>query len=231
MSKVILDIETSGVLWDALDEAQQKEILKYAEDEDEIERAKSGLTLSPLTGEVVAIGLLNPETSRGAVYFQAPNGLREPIEKFMEGNGCRLELTQGTEQMILERFWADIMNFDQLISFAGRTFDGPFLHIRSALHDIKATKNLVPYRYGTAHFDILDQLTFFGAGRRSHFTLDMVCRAFGIESPKSHGITGDDVPRFFREGKYLEIARYCAGDLIATKKLLERWDAHIGKNT
>ena len=102
------------------------------------------------------------------------------------------------------------------------------MHIRSAILGIPATRQLVPYRYGSEHIDLLDHLTFFGAGRRSHFTLDMICKAFGIESPKSKGITGDDVPRLWREGRVEEIARYCAGDLVATKQLLEKWEKHIG---
>jgi hypothetical protein len=52
-------------------------------------------------------------------------------------------------------------------------------------------------------------------------------RAFGIESPKSQGITGDDVGALFKEGKFLEIARYNVGDLRATKKLYEYWDKYL----
>jgi hypothetical protein len=49
------------------------------------------------------------------------------------------------------------------------------------------------------------------------------CRAFGIESPKAQGVSGDDVAGLFKEKKYFEIAEYNVGDLVATQKLYEYW--------
>jgi len=225
-SRIIFDIETTGVAWDSLDAFQQTSLLKYAEDDEERERAKKSLTFSPLTGEVVAIGLLNPNTDRGVVYYRGSPSIGNEAES-REAVKIILHAVDD-ERELLEKFWADTKNYSQLVSFNGRAFDGPFLHIRSAILGIPATKNLVPYRYGIEHFDLLDQLTFLGATRRTHFSLDMICKAFGIESPKSHGITGDDVPKLFQEGRSEDIARYCAGDLRATKQLLEKWESHMG---
>ena len=80
----------------------------------------------------------------------------------------------------------------------------------------------MPYRYKTDfHVDLLEQMTFYSASRK--FNLDFYCKAFGIESPKSSGVTGHDVKPLFESGEYEKIARYCAGDLWATRELYLRW--------
>ena len=99
--------------------------------------------------------------------------------------------------------------------------------IRSAIHQIRASKNLSPYRYAhTTHIDLADQLSFYDALRRK-FSLHMWCKAFGIESPKDQGMTGLQVKDYFKEGKYLDIARYCMGDIVATKKLYQYWEKYL----
>ena len=95
-------------------------------------------------------------------------------------------------------------------SFNGRGFDIPFLLIRSAVHKIKPTKNLMSNRYlnsqkfDSKHVDLLDQLTFYEAARRWG-NLHLWCRAFGVESPKSLGVTGETVGKLFKEKRFLEI--------------------------
>ena len=86
------------------------------------------------------------------------------------------------------------------------------------------------YRFTKAqdlHIDLYDQLTNFGAMREGRRNLHMWCQAFGIESPKAKGITGDDVGDLFKNKKYSAIAQYCAGDLWATKDLFNYWDRYV----
>jgi hypothetical protein len=98
--------------------------------------------------------------------------------------------------------------------------------LRSAIAGIKPTRNLLPYRYDAAiHCDLLEQLTFYGAFRK--FNLDFYCKAFGIKSPKSEGITGLGLGPLFREGKFREIAKYCLGDIQATAELFRRWEKFL----
>ncbi len=221
--KIIVDIETTGKNFDEFDDLTKDYLLKYAQSEDEIKAVKEGLGFSPLTGEIIAIGMLNPDTSNGAVYFQSPEILQEP---FIEDG---IEFLADTEAGILRRFWEAIRHYDQVITFNGRGFDAPFLLIRSAIHKIQPTKELMPNRYKLAHIDLLDLLTFYGAVRRK-FSLHMWCKAFGIESPKEEGVSGYEVHDLFKEGQYLTIAKYCVGDLHATKKLFEYWDKYIRFN-
>jgi hypothetical protein len=66
--KLIFDIETIGVDFESLDKISQEYIEKYTESEEGLKEAKGRLSFSPLTGEIVAIGILNPDTNKGAVY-------------------------------------------------------------------------------------------------------------------------------------------------------------------
>jgi len=221
VGRVIFDIETVGADMDALDPAVKEYLLKWAVNEEEEEKIKESLSFYPLTGEIVAIGMLNPDTDKGAVFFQA---MRDEQVVFEE-NGIRYE--SGTEREILEKFWTTVKPYDQIVTFNGRAFDCPFILVRSGVQKVKPTRELLPYRYGSnSHIDLFDQLSFYGAMKRK-FPLDMWCRTFGIKSPKSEGITGYDVKGLFQAGKYEEIARYCAGDLVATKEVLFIWENYI----
>jgi DNA polymerase elongation subunit (family B) len=218
--KLVIDIETIGTDFDSMDDISKEYILKFADTEDDIRAAKEGLGLSPLTGEIVAIGMLNPDSNRGAVYYQSPDVPQESLEE--DG----IEYAADTEEGILRRFWDTVNHYDQIITFNGRGFDAPFLILRSAIHAIKPTKELMPNRYNISHTDLIDVLTFYGAVRRK-FSLHMWCRAFGIKSPKEEGVTGYEVPQLFKEQQYLTIAKYCVGDLYATKELFEYWNKYV----
>jgi DNA polymerase elongation subunit (family B) len=220
MSRLILDIETVGKDFESLDKPTQEYLLRYAETEGEKEEIKDRLSFYPITAEIVTIGLLDPDTNTGFAFFQ---NVGDPLLPFEE-NKVRYET--GTEVEILEKFWNVIKDYSKIITFNGRGFDCPFILIRSAVHRIRPTKDLMPNRYSDIHIDLLDQLTFFGASRR-RFNLDMWCRVFGIKSPKEGGITGYEVKDLFKAGRYIDIAKYCVGDLRATKELFTYWEKYI----
>lgn len=220
MHRIIFDIETVGKDFESLDKPIQEYLLKYAESENEKEEIKDRLSFYPLTAEIVTIGLLDPDTQKGYAFFQTAG---DPLLPFEEDN---VLYETGTEKEIIDKFWNIIRNCNQFITFNGRGFDCPFILVRSAVHKIKPKKDLMPNRYSDIHIDLLDQLTFYGASRRK-FNLDMWCRAFGIKSPKENGITGYEVKDLFRAGKCLDIARYCMGDIRATKELLNYWGNYI----
>lgn len=218
MSAIIFDIETVGVDFESLDEPSKDSFLRFAKTPEEMEEAKMSLNFYPLTAQVVAIGMLEAESEKGCVYFQNAQGTKEKFEE------KEIVFISGTEKEILSHFWNQMNRYDQFVTFNGRIFDGPFLMIRSAIHQIRATKNLSPYRYAhNAHIDLADQLTFYDALRKK-FSLHMWCKAFGIESPKEGGITGFDVKDLYAQGRYHDIARYCFQDIRATKKLYQYWE-------
>ncbi len=218
--KLVFDIETVGVEFDTLDEKSQEYLMRFAQDQAQKEEVKDGLSFSPLTGEVIAIGILNPDTNKGAVYFCADSKVKE-----FEKNNAQF-IPCSTEKEVLQNFWQTISHYDQFITFNGRGFDCPYLMIRSAILKVRPTKNLMPNRYYDSHIDLLDRLMFFGAVRR-RMNLHMWCQAFDIESPKSKGITGYDVADLYKNKKYKEIAEYCFDDIKATKELYEYWEKYI----
>jgi uncharacterized protein YprB with RNaseH-like and TPR domain len=218
--KIIIDIETIGKDFESLDETSREYILKYAQSEEEVKAARECLGLSPLTGEIVAIGMLNPDTNKGVVYYQSPEMQQELVSE--DG----IDYTADTEAGILQKFWDTVKYYDQIITFNGRGFDAPFLLLRSAVHRIHPTKEIMPNRYNLSHCDLIDVLTFYGAVRRK-FSLHMWCKAFGIKSPKEEGVTGYEVPDLFKQQQYLTIAKYCVGDLYATKELFEYWEKYV----
>lgn len=235
LNKLILDIETVGEDFNSLDKAT-KDVLTYwikkeAESEEEykvsLEELKDRLGFSPLTAEIVALGVLDHHKNEGVVYFQAPG------EKIKESAQDGITFKQETEEGMLRKFWEGAQKYQYFITFNGRGFDVPFLMIRSAIHGIRPTKNLMQGRYmyqqrdsSAIHIDLFDQLTFQGALRRKG-GLHLWSRAFGIKSPKSDGITGDDVGKMYAEKKYLEIAKYNVGDLRATRELYEKWENYL----
>ena len=235
--KLIFDIETIGVEFETLDKISQEYIEKYAEDEEELEEAKERLGFSPLTGEVVAIGILNPETNKGAIYLRNEKGEMRN-EKLEEGSPAEalakegIAIETGDEKQMLEKFWEAAKSYNYFITFNGRTFDVPFLMIRSAILGVRPSKNLLSNRYlslqkyDATHVDLFDQLTFYGAVRKK-FNLHFWTKAFGIKSPKEEGITGDEVGKLYKEGKLMDIAKYNLGDLKATKELYERWNKYL----
>jgi predicted PolB exonuclease-like 3'-5' exonuclease len=166
----------------------------------------------------VAIAMLEAETGRGAVYYQNAG---TSSDKRKDGD---ILYIPGSEPEILKHFWRQMQRYGQFITFNGRSFDCPFIMLRSAINKIPAGRNLVPYRYSfSEHVDLLDQLTFYDALRR-RFSLHLWCKAFGIPSPKAEGMSGLLVKELFTQAKYDDIAKYCLRDVLATKELFLRWE-------
>ena len=220
MSRVILDIETLGFPLDAFDDVQQDYLLRFAQTEEQRKETMQKFSLYPTTARVIAIGMWNPDTLKGRILLNA----EEKIDEDSADGTARF--SSADEKTILGQFWEDVAHYDQFITFNGRGFDCPFLMLRSAMLEVKPTRNLMPYRYeSTVHCDLLDQLTFYGAMRK--FNLDFYCKAFAIESPKAHGITGLDLGAIYEKGEFRRIAEYCLGDLHATAELFRRWNEYI----
>lgn len=227
MATLVFDIETVGESWNSLD-STTKEILSRwvlrtakseAEREIEMKDLREGLGFSPLTGQIVAIGLYDLERKQGVVYYQSDHG-----EEIQDGE---YTLKPRTEKDMLEDFWEGAKSYDTFVTFNGRGFDVPFLNLRSAILGIRPTHDLMDGRYlyqqkTARHVDLQDQMTFYGAMMRRP-SLHLFCRAFGIESPKAEGVAGDDVAELFHAKKFRDIAHYNARDVIATTALYQKW--------
>ncbi|PIW96894.1 3'-5' exonuclease [Candidatus Kaiserbacteria bacterium CG_4_8_14_3_um_filter_38_9] len=232
MSTLVFDIETIGDNWEELDETTQKILTRWVDkttkDEAEhfslVEDIKNGLGFSPFTGRVVAIGVYDIERAQGAVYYSGEG--TEDNEK--DGD---YTLKQRSEVDMLADFWEGAKGYDTFVTYNGRGFDVPFLMHRSAVSKIKPTVNMMEGRYpyqqkSCRHVDLQDEMTFFGAMYRKP-SLHLCCRAYGIESPKMAGVSGDDVAELFLQKKFRDIARYNARDVIATTALYKKWQTYF----
>jgi len=235
MAKLVFDIETSALPLEQFDEARQEFLFRECEKiADEPARALrraeilQQLNLWPFTAQVVCIAMLNADTSRGQVLFTAADyeeGAQEP--------GPVEFVTCVDEIELLTAFWDVAKRYETVVTFNGRGFDVPFIYLRSALLNVAISrKDWLGYRFQTEpHCDLAEQLTFYGVSGREgaarRFNLDFYCKAFGIESPKSHGVTGADVNSLVAAGRYREIAEYCLRDVRATMLLYQIWKSRL----
>lgn len=230
-TRVVVDIETIGVLWEEFSASERGYLEQRSAREDPDVRqyvAKDRLALSPLTGEVVAIGMLNPDTGKGRIHLYCPpTANHRSAELPTLGHAgvicAQIDIREHeTEAQLLTAFWSDLERYDQVISFHGRVFDGPFLMLRSMVHGVPVKRNLVASRYDDAHIDLKDRLSFFGIN--PSYSLDFWCRRLGIPSPKD-GMTGKDVETYWRARDFSSVCVYLAGDLRATAELFRKYEA------
>ncbi len=226
MCKLIFDIETCSFPFQSLSETQREYLLKYAEKEHDLVKKdimKSEVirytSLYPFTAKCVAIGMYDAEKETSYVYYESD----KPEEWKSEITNVQYKGLSETE--MLQSFWKVAAQVDQFITFNGRNFDVPFLMLRSAVLKVKPSKNLMAYRYGDEHIDLLEQFTFYGTTRK--FNLDFYCHAFGIESPKSKDISGMEVKTLYEAGRIKDIAVYCSKDIYATYQLFKIWEEFL----
>jgi predicted PolB exonuclease-like 3'-5' exonuclease len=223
MKTVVFDIETVSFPWLELDALQREKLTRYSEDHEDFLRRKSGGSFSPYTGKIVVIAMLNPDTGKGVVWYEAQERREaKSADGLFDFVGC-------PEKEMLTEFWAALSKFDRFVTFNGRTFDGPFLSVRSAIHGLSPSKNLLGYRYTMeTHVDLLEVLTFQGAVSRDQTpNLHSACVAFGIPSPKSAEMHGYAVGDAYREGRLAEVAEYCRRDVEATAALFKRLETTL----
>lgn len=230
MATLVFDIETAGEQFEDLDPVSQhlleNRFKRKSKTEEEAEQAKETLAFYPPIAQIVAIGMVEADTGKANVLFQN----KSPEEPFEENNIFYQPVE--SEKQMLEEFWKKIIKFDTFVTFNGRGFDIPFLMIRSAINNIRPSKNLMINRYSEnqpinlKHIDLADQLGFYGA-KDDRLGLHFWARAFGITSSKLDELTGDKVTDYFRQGKCREIAKYCMRDVFVTLQIYKKWDQYL----
>ena len=235
MATLVFDIETSARPLEEFDETQQEYLLREAARiEDATARAAKReevqrfMSLWPLTAQVVCIGMVNADSERGQVLY-----LAEDFEEDAAAAGAVKFQPCMDEVELLTAFWDTAKHYEHIVTFNGRGFDVPFLYLRSALLDVPISrKQWLGYRYATEpHCDLAEQFSFYGVSGRDgaarRFNLDFYCKAFGLESPKSQGVTGMEVGALLAAGRTREIAEYCLRDVRATLLLHRLWKERL----
>jgi hypothetical protein len=232
---LVFDIETTAQPLEHFDEVQQEYLFREAQNIPDLDarairrlEIQRNFSLWPLTGSVVCIAMLNVESCRGKVLF-----LADHYEENRSWPGGVEFVACADEAELLDEFWEVAVHYDSIVTFNGRGFDVPFIYLRSAILNVQVSrKDWLGYRYQIEpHCDLIEQFTFYGISGRDgaarRFNLDFYCKVFGIESPKSHGVTGMDINRMMAEGRSVEIAQYCLRDVQATVALYRIWKERL----
>lgn len=173
-----------------------------ADEAAEIGKQKS---TDPFLSRIACIGILYPET------------------------GKEVRLCDSDEKVILQQFWKELDGFEgTFISFNGTRFDCPYINKRSIINGILRPSNKEFLRYDAynplpVHFDACTLL----GGRDSYVSLELVCDAFGIQSPKDGAVKASGVAQAYAEGRIEEIMDYCIKDLYATYEVYKRLAPYI----
>jgi len=134
---------------------------------------------------------------------------------------------------LLTAFWDVAKHYDNVVTFNGRGFDVPFIlsplgaaqraHLEKKLARLSLRGRTALRPGGTIYVLRCERARRRGAAVQPGFLLQGV----GIESPKSHGVTGMDVNTLMAEGKFREIAEYCLRDVRATVEPYRIWKERL----
>ena len=136
---------------------------------------------------------------------------------------CEIQECEG-EADVLRRFGRLVEQHlgqpnPQLVTYNGRGFDLPVLIHRSIKHRVTEGRELLmkavnENRYRPLmHVDLLDSVTFCGASPR--FPMAAYAIGYGWRSPKMD-MDGAQVSVAVKEGRIIDVVKYCAGDVLAT---------------
>ena len=203
---LVIDIETVGQ--DPKDIPSRavdylfRHVGRDASGEEEIEARQKEIVdrfgLDPTTGSIICIGLFDTDRQVGQA------------------------LTHEDEKLLLTSFWKKLDEDPPklFVTFNGKSFDFPYINIRSAILEVLPTMQLSVRRFtNSPHFDVREVLA--GNERHRRGSLDYFCSIFGIPSPKER-MNGAAVGEAYSQGRLDEIAQYCLADCRATGALYER---------
>lgn len=255
---LVFDIEVAPYDFETkYSDDEKKYLTKFAKGEEEMKLAIDNLVFTPFTSEIVAIGMLDARfelkevekeiTAKSFADLKTELSDQPREWELKEVMGCVLINSEDTElkamrenvkfvcsdeRGIVENFWNYIKKnqYNLFVTFNGREFDCPYIMLKSLVHGIKPSYNLMKgndFNIRDYHVDLMKEFIFnkhSPTGARRKFSLDWYCKKLGITSPKTHGVTGDMVGTLYKEGRIKEIADYCYEDVFATMKLFERWN-------
>jgi hypothetical protein len=160
--------------------------------------------------------------SVGTVSMNADDGSAVPLQ--FECTGCpgEPELLRAFGNLVSKHFQKPQA---LLVTYSGRNFDLPVLIHRSVKHGVSEGRSIFnkavrEHRFNPQkHVDLLDAVTFFGASSR--WPMAAYAIGYGHRSPKDD-MDGSQVGGAVAGGRILDVARYCAGDVIATAQIYRR---------
>ena len=137
-----------------------------------------------------------------------------------------------TEKQLIASFCDKIAELKpQLVTFNGNTFDLPVLRYRAMIHRVSApglAARLYFNRHSEDAVDLCDILSSFAPHTKA--SLNELSKIMGLPG-KPEGIDGNEVERYFLEGRIKEIADYCQTDVVNTYLVWLRYELFRGRLT
>ncbi|MFO0635385.1 MAG: ribonuclease H-like domain-containing protein [Nannocystaceae bacterium] len=194
-------------------------VAKHAE-RNEWDQAKV-MSLSPYFGQVVSLAVGNgeqdPRTQDVTVFVVPPAGASAQAQASLPH-----WIRPVSEVELLQAFWSLAGSANVVVSYNGRGFDVPFLIGRSLIHGVPVRTDLLGNKYALRpHLDLFAVLGSGSGGSRGPASLDVVCWALGLASPKE-SMDGSMVAGAYAKGDLNQIALYNAGDVRATTGVFQR---------
>lgn len=179
------------------------------------------MSLSPLFGKVVSIAIGEGECAlddQAIKVMAVPPPGREQDE-YPEW------IRPMTEPEMLRAFWQLAGVAELIVTYNGTGFDIPFLVMRSLIHGIPASVDLVSRPFALRpHLDLYKAL--YPRRTMGPSSLDVLCWALGITSPKGE-MDGSMVAPTYAMGDIETIAEYNVGDVRATTAVYHHVRDHL----
>jgi predicted PolB exonuclease-like 3'-5' exonuclease len=144
--------------------------------------------------------------------------------KFDKDGIFTVKAVGGPNEVSLLTQFADTLQRNKILcTHAGSYFDIPFLGKRYVLNGMAIPAPLQTYGmkpWEIPHVDTKALWSYGQFGNSQAASLEMLCAAFGIPSPKGE-MSGKDVKSYFFAGRYKEINDYCLADVIALARVAQ----------
>lgn len=126
----------------------------------------------------------------------------------------------GAEADIINEWWRAARGVDLYVGFNLLDFDLRFIYQRSIILGIKPPFFISFAKYRSEPvYDVMWEWSKWGQNKIS---LDVLCKALSIPSPKGGEVEGYTVGKAFAEGKIKQICEYCSRDVEATRAIYKR---------
>lgn len=211
---LVFDLETVGKDFDQLDESEKDYLLNNLEkNEEDKELAKTKTALYSIFGKICAIGAMDVYRNKGFVLSLSNKEIMPEKDNF------EYEIFENEKELI-KRFWEKCANFEQFVTYNGEGFDFPYLMIRSGINRVKMPFEI--RKWSDKFIDLQNKIR-----QNRAYTLEMLCKAFGIKNPKEEGVHGNNVSCLFKDEEFNKIADYVARDATATAELFLIWKNYM----
>lgn len=210
---LIIDIETTS--W-FKDEEHKKLVVEERQDSrlknpdliaENHKKIINNAALSPYTGQITIVGMKHTGSAESFIYTL---GYTDPIDSYVNGFP--------TERELLMAVWASIAktidNGERLVTFAGKSFDLPYMFVRSLINNVNAGLDYMNLIHPYNHESHLDIKALFDKGSLKEI-------AYVLDSKTDNEIDGSELPELWKVDPAKVVGK-CKSDLIQTERIYER---------